>query len=107
LINNNRRALLILNFRLGKAAKNRAAITEKEQNKRYKNVACLRARFLQFGVIDFHVSPIRHRVAKEMPCSGVEPSDVVVISEKSKRIRVLLMAGFASFQMQFAHGRPL
>jgi len=41
-----------------------------------------------------------------MPCSGAEPSDVIVISEKSKRIRVLLMAAFASFQMQFAHGRP-
>ena len=40
-----------------------------------------------------------------MPCSGAELSDVVVIPEKSKRIRVLLMAVFVLSRMQYAHRR--
>jgi hypothetical protein len=44
--------------------KNRAATTEKEQNKRYMNIAFLPPRSLQFNVIYFHASPNPERVSK-------------------------------------------
>jgi hypothetical protein len=47
---------------------------------------------------------VRELLAKGMPCRGAETSDVIVISEKSKRIRVLLMAVFAGLRMQYAQG---
>jgi hypothetical protein len=37
-----------------------------------------------------------------MPRGSAETSDVIVISEKSRRIRVLLVTVFASSPMQYA-----